>query len=150
MDKVSLFLINIQGPETLQEISFYQAFGASLQEALEWCRKYKRTANIADLDQAWDLYYLVFKATLKQLPQLTELDLSYVSPKLVLAKNLEVAVPGTYKSGEPIIKIASFDPTLSVITSKQRPRKFTMKGSDGKDYQYLLKGTWLIPPTSRS
>jgi FKBP12-rapamycin complex-associated protein len=132
-----------KGPETLQEISFYQAFGASLQEALEWCRKYKRTANIADLDQAWDLYYLVFKATLKQLPQLTELDLSYVSPKLLSSKDLEVAIPGTYKSGEPIIKIASFEPILSVITSKQRPRKLMMKGSDGNEYQYLLKGALL-------
>jgi len=128
------------GPETLQEISFSQAFGANLQEAMEWCRKYKRTANMADLDQAWDLYYLVFKSTLKQLPQLTELDLSYVSPKLMVAKDLEVAVPGTYRSGEPVIKIASFVPILSVITSKQRPRKFTMNGSDGKVYQYLLKG----------
>lgn len=134
----------MQGPETLQEISFTQAFGASLQEAMEWCKKFRRTANMADLDQAWDLYYLVFKSTLKQLPQLTELDLSYVSPKLLVAKDLEVAVPGTYKSGEPVIKIASFNPTLSVITSKQRPRKLSMKGSDGKDYQYLLKGEILF------
>jgi hypothetical protein len=29
---------------------------------------------------------------------------------------------------------------LTVITSKQRPRKLSLKGSDGKDYQYLLKG----------
>lgn len=135
-----LHTIMEKGPETLQEISFYQAFGASLQEALEWCRKYKRTGNVADLDQAWDLYYLVFKATLKQLPQLTALDLSYVSPKLVEAKNLEVAVPGTYRSGEPVVRIAGFERILNVITSKQRPRKFTMTGSDGKEYQYLLKG----------
>jgi hypothetical protein len=27
-----------------------------------------------------------------------------------------------------------------VITSKQRPRKLTIHGSDGKDYAFLLKG----------
>lgn len=38
------------------------------------------------------------------------------------------------------MKIMSFDPTLSVISSKQRPRKLTIKGSDGNPYQYVLKG----------
>jgi serine/threonine-protein kinase mTOR len=36
-----------------------------------------------------------------------------------------------------ISKVASH---LHVISSKQRPRKCTMKGSDGNTYQYLLKG----------
>jgi FKBP12-rapamycin complex-associated protein len=31
-------------------------------------------------------------------------------------------------------------PTFTVITSKQRPRRLTTKGSDGKDYQFVLKG----------
>ena len=47
---------------------------------------------------------------------------------------------GTYQSGRPVIKIASFAPKLSVISSKQRPRRLSMKGSDGVDYQFLLKG----------
>jgi FKBP12-rapamycin complex-associated protein len=34
----------------------------------------------------------------------------------------------------------SFSPKLNVMTSKQRPRKLSMNGSDGKPYQYLLKG----------
>lgn len=38
------------------------------------------------------------------------------------------------------MKIISFEPTLSVINSKQRPRKLTIKGSDGASYQYVLKG----------
>lgn len=29
---------------------------------------------------------------------------------------------------------------MTVITSKQRPRRLTIKGSDGVDYQFLLKG----------
>jgi FKBP12-rapamycin complex-associated protein len=56
------------------------------------------------------------------------------------AKDLELAVPGTYRSAEPVVRIANFVPTLSVITSKQRPRKLTVRGSDNRDYQYLLKG----------
>ena len=47
---------------------------------------------------------------------------------------------GTYESGKPIIRIQSFTTKLTVIPSKQRPRKLALKGSDGRDYAYLLKG----------
>jgi FKBP12-rapamycin complex-associated protein len=71
---------------------------------------------------------------------LTTLDLQYVSPELLKAKNLELAVPGTYSSHRDLVKIASFSQTLAVITSKQRPRRLHLKGSDGREYQYVLKG----------
>lgn len=95
------------------------------------------------------------------MPQLTTLDLQYVSPALLQARNLELAVPGkssmrrwlaafvshvviyatgTYQSSKPVIKIMSFATKLTVIASKQRPRRLSLKGSDGKDYQYVLKG----------
>lgn len=90
--------------------------------------------------QAWDLYYHVFKRINKQLPSLTTLELQYVSPALVRSNNLELAVPGTYIAGEPVVTIAGFAPQLQVITSKQRPRKLTIYGGDGAAYMFLLKG----------
>lgn len=92
-----------------------------------------------------------------------------VSPALLECCNLELAVPGTYRAGKfiilhfiwqwpphllscinrmtstcckgmPVVTIASFAPQLVVITSKQRPRKLTIHGSDGQDYAFLLKG----------
>ena len=101
---------------------------------------YKRTKEVGDLNQAWDLYYQVFRKISRQLPQLTTLDLQYVSPKLLAAHDLDLAVPGTYATGKPIVKIMGFEPTFNVITSKQRPRKLTIRGSDGIHYQYALKG----------
>jgi len=71
---------------------------------------------------------------------LTTLDLQYVSPELLKARDLELAVPGTYHSGRETTTIANFAPSLAVITSKQRPRRLSIKGSDGRDYQYVLKG----------
>lgn len=68
------------------------------------------------------------------------LDLTYVSPKLKAANHLDLAVPGTYQSGKPVIRILSFDHIFTVIPSKQRPRKMTLRGSDGVAYTYLLKG----------
>ncbi|EHA57873.1 hypothetical protein MCOR27_008212 [Pyricularia oryzae] len=129
-----------KGPETLREISFAQAFGRDLTEAREWCRQYQHTRDINDLNFAWDLYYQVFRRIYKQLPQVTSFELAYVSPKLLHATNLALCVPGTYKSGQPVVSIASFDPTFVVISSKQRPRKLNMMGSDGASYTFLLKG----------
>jgi FKBP12-rapamycin complex-associated protein len=129
-----------KGPDTLREISFLQSFGRELQEALDWCNSYKSTGDIADLNAAWDLYYQVFRKITRQLPSLMQLEMQYVSPKLKKIAKLELAIPGTYQSNKPILRIVGFDQVAHVIQSKQRPRRINIKASDGKDYQYLLKG----------
>ncbi|AOW06792.1 armadillo-type protein [Yarrowia lipolytica] len=129
-----------RGPETLREVSFQTAFGRDLHDANEWVWSFKRTNDPAHLNQAWDIYYNVFRRIAKQLPQLISLDLQYVSPKLLAAENLELAVPGSYAPGKEIVRIMKFDPIFTVISSKQRPRRLSCKGSDGKDYVYALKG----------
>ncbi|KAI0741336.1 atypical/PIKK/FRAP protein kinase [Daedaleopsis nitida] len=105
------------GPKTAREISFTQVFGRDLHEAREACRRYTIYGEKRDLEKAWEIYYGLLKA-----------------------RNLELAVPGTYQSGKPVIKITSFAAKLTVISSKQRPRRLSIKGSDGKDHQFLLKG----------
>ncbi|KAG9155854.1 hypothetical protein Leryth_004105 [Lithospermum erythrorhizon] len=125
---------------TLKEQSFIQAFRHELLEAYEYCMKYRRTGKDAELTQAWDLYYVVFRRIDKQLQSLTTLDLQSVSPELLECRNLELAMPGTYRADSPVVTIASFSPHLLVITSKQRPRKLTILGSDGEEYAFLLKG----------
>ena len=71
---------------------------------------------------------------------MTKLELSQCSPALSGATNLELGVPGSYRVDGSYVKIHKFVPKVHVITSKQRPRKITLRGSDGKDYVYLLKG----------
>ena len=63
-----------------------QAYGRELAEAYEWCQKYRSSRKEAELHQAWDLYYHVFKRINKQLPSLTVLELQYVAPALVRAQ----------------------------------------------------------------
>lgn len=129
-----------RGAETLREVSFAQAFGRDLAEARQFCLLYRQTQEVGDLNQAWDLYYQVFRKIARQLLSLMSLDLKYVSPRLRDARDLDLAVPGTYQSGKPIIKITSFDHVFQVIASKQRPRKMTLQGSDGNVHTYVLKG----------
>ena len=66
--------------------------------------------------------------------------MEYCSPKLLKARDLQLAVPGTYKPGKEVVQISSFVPTLDIIPSKQHPRKLAMSGSDGIMYRFLLKG----------
>lgn len=61
-------------------------------------------------------------------PQLTTLELQYVSPNLLNCEDLELAVPGTYEPNQPIIHIKKVFASLNVITSKQRPRKLVIQG----------------------
>jgi len=94
----------------------------------------------AALNQAWDLYYTVFRRINKQLPGMTTLELDQCSPALFNARNLELGVPGSYRVDGSYVKIQKFITSVQVITSKQRPRKITIRGNDGKDYVFLLKG----------
>lgn len=125
---------------TLRELAFYQAFARELKVAEEWTTLYSSSRNVVHLNQAWEIYYTVFGKIRKQLNNLTALELSNVAPRLLSVNNLSLAIPGTYRPDVPIVRIQSFSPKITVLTSKQRPRKVTMLGSDGKIYPFLLKG----------
>jgi FKBP12-rapamycin complex-associated protein len=71
---------------------------------------------------------------------MTSLELSYVSPKLMVSRDLELAVPGTYEPNKPLIKIKAFNANIQIFGTKQRPRKISMFGSNGFEYVFLLKG----------
>lgn len=67
-----------------------------------------------DLSQAWDLYYHVFRRISRQLPQLTSLELQYVSPRLLNCRDLELAVPGSYVPDQEVIRIGNIQSSLQV------------------------------------
>mmetsp|Transcript_11561 Transcript_11561/g.42284 ORF Transcript_11561/g.42284 Transcript_11561/m.42284 type:complete len:2481 (+) Transcript_11561:259-7701(+) len=129
------------GGETTRECGFHQNYGPDLEDAKAACDVYKETGKEEELAKAWDLYYNVFNKISKQRgDNVSSMNLNYVSPQLVKAKNLELAVPGTYRANEEAVTISSFLPEVTIITSKQRPRKLTIRGSDGQDHHFLLKG----------
>ncbi len=132
------------GGETARERAFLDAYGGDLKDAREQCKRYKRSSSTNDISIAWDIYYQVFRRLSKTLPQLSSIDLSSTSPKLLAAADLDIAIPGTYRAaslqGGSIVRISSFSPTVGVIGSKQRPRKMVIVGDDGERYKFLLKG----------
>ena len=146
-----------KGPQTTRELNFHQLYSRELQEAFEWLKKYMRGGDRSsaqlvsggtaansrrekDMTRAWELYSAVFNKMRKQIGSMNELELSEVSPKLLQARDMQLAVPGSYRVGLPITRIAYFSPLLRVIESKQHPRRLTIGGSDGNEYLFLLKG----------
>uniref|UniRef100_A0A0K0DNI4 FAT domain-containing protein n=1 Tax=Angiostrongylus cantonensis TaxID=6313 RepID=A0A0K0DNI4_ANGCA len=119
-----------QWHDALDEASrqYFQTYYCELSDAYKFCQAFKRTENVKELTQAWEIYCQVFKKITTQLRQLTSLDLNYISPMLMKAKDLELAVPGTYDPSQPVVGIASIGTHLQVISSKQRPRKMTIRG----------------------
>lgn len=153
------------GPTTILEESFYSTYIAELQEAHECLKQYLRSMQESGrpipvsgaapgekrrrqamgseekyVVQAWDSYYNVFKRINLTLPQITSLELQYVSPALLNARDLVLAVPGSYCVNGTCIRIQSFHSTVLVIRSKQRPRKIRILGEDGNEFVFLLKG----------
>ncbi|KJH39839.1 rapamycin binding domain protein [Dictyocaulus viviparus] len=82
-----------KGPTTLKEQSFNQTYYCELSDAYKFCQAFKRTENVKELTQAWEIYCQVFKKITAQLRQLTSLDLNYISPMLMKAKVREVISP---------------------------------------------------------
>lgn len=133
-----------------------QSFGHDLRISRDHLRRYTVHGDATEIQQAWDIYYNVsgfspsfrphlivpqiFQRLGKQLKLLNVIELQYVSPKLMAVRDLEIAVPGTYQSGRPVVGIDYVLPTFQVITSKQRPRKCSMRGRDAKEYTFCLKG----------
>lgn len=128
------------GVTTLRDVAFRQAYAKVLLDAWYWIEQFRSTGRTIDLHQAWEIYQSIFKKIKVQIAALKKLELHHVSPALTAAKELTLAVPGTYRPSAPIISINSFSPAVHVITSKQRPRKMCLMGSDGGKYPFLLKG----------
>ncbi|PVV01454.1 hypothetical protein BB560_004126 [Smittium megazygosporum] len=131
-------------PETLRELHFIQTYGRELREAEEWCVRFSETMNSNPnpnyLRHAWDVYYSVFRRIEKSLKQMNSLNLKNAAPRLLDCKSLELAIPGFYSPNKPIVCIQSFNPHIYIYSSKQRPRRVQILGSDGKTYTFLLKG----------
>nr|CDS34112.1 FKBP12 rapamycin complex associated protein [Hymenolepis microstoma] len=136
-----LHLVMERGSETSNEAAFLQEFGKELNNSRIYCERFESQGMGADLQQAWDGYYTLYRTLSKRVSNLTSLDMSCASPRLLsYGRDWSLAVPGTYKPHLPLVRLGGVKNCLMVMTSKQHPRKCTMLGSNGKSYVFLLKG----------
>nr|CAH8842728.1 unnamed protein product [Trichobilharzia regenti] len=130
-----------RGHETIHEATFLQEHGNDLAECRLCCEHFEKSQAKIDLQKAWEGYYTLYRRFSKQVNNMTTLELTVASPRLRdYGQDWQLAVPGTYEPYRPLVRISSIKNCLNFITSKQRPRKLTIMGSDGHQYVFLLKG----------
>ena len=132
-------------PETMNEIHFYQMYMGNLKSAFKLLQDYLENNNLTSFKEAWDIYHTCFRSIAVNFANFELLDLKGISPSLYQFQESEIEMPGIYQNGisdtdDSIIKISSFSRYLTVLNSKQHPRKIVIYGSDGKEYPFLLKG----------
>uniref|UniRef100_A0A5K3EUT4 Serine/threonine-protein kinase TOR n=5 Tax=Mesocestoides corti TaxID=53468 RepID=A0A5K3EUT4_MESCO len=136
-----LHMVMERGHETINEAAFLQEFGKELNNSRIYCERFENQGLKADLQQAWEGYYTLYRTLSKRVTNLTSLDLTCAAPRLqAYGKDWVLAVPGSYKPQLPLVRLAGVKNCLMVMSSKQHPRKCTMLGSNGKTYVFLLKG----------
>ena len=79
------------------------------------------------------------ESTLSRYPdEFLYISLLNSNPYLIVCCAL--CIKGTYEPNKPLIRIKAFNSNIQVISSKQRPRKISIFGSNGFEYVFLLKG----------
>lgn len=82
--------------ESMNDTSFNQIYAAKLTEAEKNCELYMKTSRKYFLDRAWSLYYAIYLELKNSIFSMKSLTLEYSGPRLLNAKNLELAIPGLY------------------------------------------------------
>ena len=82
------------GAQTANERAFVSAYGPDLSAALGHCREFSRGGAESLLQAAWERFYSVLRQLGRELQESKSLQLEQVSPELLRAHHLELAVPG--------------------------------------------------------
>lgn len=125
-------------PKNELEYSFCKEFKKSFEELRALNKADRTTSTMLNQINAWVNKFNV--AISNSWNKVESIALNTVSPELCEMNEFSFAVPGTYKVDHEINRIKFFFEQVMVFTSKQKPKSISVMGSDGKVYQYLLKG----------
>ncbi|KAK3005189.1 hypothetical protein RJ639_016431 [Escallonia herrerae] len=137
-------------PETPHEIWFNEAYMGQIKSAIS---NFKTPpASAAALGDVWRQFDTL-AASLASCQRKSSVSLREVAPQLALVSSFDVPMPGlekqtTLSESEDalattplgIVTIASFSEQVVILSTKTKPKKLVILGSDGQTYTYLLKG----------
>ncbi|XP_057963612.1 uncharacterized protein LOC131154843 [Malania oleifera] len=139
-----------QKPETPHEKWFNEEYIEQLKSAILTFKT--PPASTAALEDVWRPFDNI-AASLASYQRKSSISLGEVAPQLALLSSSDVPMPGLERqitlsesdgvlnnTLQGIVKIASFSEQVSILSTKTKPKKIVMLGSDGKKYTYLLKG----------
>ncbi|KAL7002741.1 Serine/threonine-protein kinase smg1 [Sarracenia purpurea var. burkii] len=136
-------------PETPHEIWFHEEYREHLKSAI---LNFKNPPSSAEaLGDVWRPFDSI-AASLASYQRKSSLSLGEVAPNLTQLLSSDVPMPGLEKqitisesdggltNPQGIVTIASFTKEVAILSTKTKPKKLVILGSDGQKYTYLLKG----------
>ncbi|KAJ6402761.1 hypothetical protein OIU84_014793 [Salix udensis] len=137
-------------PETPHELWFHDEYRELLKSAI---LSFKTPpASAGALGEVWRPFDDI-AASLASYQRKSSISLGEVAPQLALLSSSDVPLPGLEKqvtvsesdrssttSLQGIVTITSFSSQLTIFSTKTKPKKLAILGSDGQKYTYLLKG----------
>lgn len=137
-------------PETPHETWFHEEYKEQLKSAIFTFKNPPTSA--AALVDVWRPFDDI-AASLASYQRKSSISLKEVAPKLTLLSSSDVPMPGfekhvVYSEGDRSIgsnlsgtvTIGSFSEQVTILSTKTKPKKLVILGSDGETYTYLLKG----------
>ncbi|KAE8698811.1 hypothetical protein F3Y22_tig00110597pilonHSYRG00890 [Hibiscus syriacus] len=137
-------------PETPHELWFHHEYKEQLKSAILSLKT--PPASIAALGDVWRPFDHI-AASLASYQRKSSISLGEVAPRLAMLSSSDVPMPGLEKqitafetdraltsNLNGIVTIASFSEHITILSTKTKPKKLVILGSDGKTYTYLLKG----------
>lgn len=137
-------------PETPHELWFHREYREQLKSAI--LRFKTPPASAAALGDVWRPFDNI-AASLASYQRKSSIYLGEVAPQLAMLSSSDVPMPGLEKQVtafesdrglmptlQGIVTIASFLEQVTILSTKTKPKKLVILGSDGKTYTYLLKG----------
>ncbi|URD73045.1 PI3Kc [Musa troglodytarum] len=137
-------------PRTSHELWFHEEYIEKLKSAIVSLKTPPKSATA--LGDVWRQFDTI-AASLATHHRKSCVSLSEVAPHLASLSSSDVPMPGFEKqismldsSGssttniQGIVTISSFCEQVTILSTKTKPKKLILQGSDGQKYTYLLKG----------
>ncbi|KAI5390340.1 uncharacterized protein LOC127101599 isoform X2 [Lathyrus oleraceus] len=135
-------------PETPHEAWFQEEYKDQLKSAIVSFKTPPSSSSA--LGDVWRPFDSI-AASLASYQRKSSISVQEVAPRLALLSSSDVPMPGLEKqmkvpdSGratdlQGVVTIASFLQQVTILSTKTKPKKLGILGSDGQKYTYLLKG----------
>ncbi|EXB63651.1 Serine/threonine-protein kinase SMG1 [Morus notabilis] len=143
------FASTSRNPETPHEVWFHKEYREQLKSAILTFKTPPPSA--AALGDVWRPFDNI-AASLASYQRKSSVSLREVAPQLASLSSSDVPMPGLERHAtisEPdisgaghkgIVTITSFSEQVEILSTKTKPKKLVILGSDGQKYTYLLKG----------
>ena len=147
---------NLKTQKSDSDLLFNRIYAEKISAMAPAFRRFFTSKNRRHIESLWPEFRSLCTAMKSDIDGMSSIPTRFVAPLLSEVHDVDIAVPGTYdptsincnnintnhsNNGSIYVNtIAKFASSMDVFPSKQRPKRFAIIGSDGREFWYLLKG----------